>query len=190
MYWLLAGVLLIAGSGLPGLLLRRDENGGERLACALLLGGVLLCGGALSVDLAVSLPGFERPWSVPVGRFALAVDGISTAFLLPLLLVVAAGAIFALGYWPQREHPANGRKLRLFYGLISAAMILLLTARNSVLFLSAWEVMALSGYFLITTEDRKEEARRAGYIYLIATHTGTLALGNRTIRPYPAWFSR
>lgn len=176
MLWLLAGVLLITGSGVPGLLLRRDTGGGERLACALLLAGTLLCGGAIASDLVVPLPPLDLPWSVPLGRFALALDGISAAFLIPLLLVVAVGAVYGLGYWPQREHPANGRKLRLFYGLLSGAMILLLIARNGVLFLAAWEAMALAGYFLITAEDRKEEARRAGYIYLIATHTGTLAL--------------
>jgi hydrogenase-4 component B len=176
MLWLLTGVLLITVSGVPGLLLRRDVGGGERIACALLLAGTLLCGGTLAADLVAPLPALDLPWSVPAGRFALALDGISAVFLLPLLLVVATGAVYALGYWPQREQPANGRKLRLFYGLISGAMILLLTTRNSVLFLTAWEVMALAGYFLIVTEDRKPEARRAGYIYLIATHTGTLAL--------------
>jgi hydrogenase-4 component B len=118
----------------------------------------------------------EFPWSVPGGVFALRLDAISAAFLLPLILVVATGAVYGLRYWPQRENPANGRKLRLFYGLLSGSMILLLTSRNGVLFLMGWEVMALAGYFLITTEDHKEDVRRAGFIYLIATHTGTLAL--------------
>ncbi len=55
-------------------------------------------------------------------------------------------------------------------------MVLLLLARNGVLFLLAWEIMALAGFFLITTEQEKPEARRAGFIYLCATHAGTLAL--------------
>ena len=43
-------------------------------------------------------------------------------------------------------------------------------------FLIAWEVMALASYFLVVFEDEKEEARRAGRTYLIATHlsAGTL----------------
>jgi len=174
MLWLVTGLLLISISGVPGLLLRRDD-GGERLASILLLSGTLLCGWSL-VNAASPVPALSWHWSVPAGQFVLALDGISAAFIAPLLLIVACGAIYGLGYWPQREHPANGRKLRLFYGLISGAMILLLCARNGVLFLLAWETMALSGYFLITTEDHKEEVRRAGYIYLIATHCGTLAL--------------
>ena len=43
-------------------------------------------------------------------------------------------------------------------------------------FLFGWEVMALSAFFLITTEDQREECRQAGWIYLIATHVGTLTL--------------
>ena len=176
MFWLLSGMLLIATSGLPGLLLRRDTALGERLASFLLLGGALLCGWSLVATWGGPAAEFACHWSVPAGRFALALDSLSAAFIAPLLLIVVCGAIYGLGYWPQTEHPANGRKLRLFYGLICGAMILLLTARNGVLFLLAWETMALSGYFLITTEDHKEEVRNAGYIYLIATHCGTLAL--------------
>ncbi len=36
--------------------------------------------------------------------------------------------------------------------------------------------MALSAFFLITTEDHRDECRKAGWIYLIATHIGTLSL--------------
>jgi hydrogenase-4 component B len=176
MIWLIAGITLTAFSGVPGLFMRRDGNGGELLACILIVTGTLtslvaVIGALINDNLSVSLA-----WCVPKGAIALHIDAIAAAFLLPLFLVVATGAIYGLSYWPQRAHPANGRKLRLFYGLISAAMILLLTAENGVLFLVGWEIMALSGFFLITTEDHKEEVRRAGYIYLIATHSGTLAL--------------
>src|SRR5262249_930045 len=49
-------------------------------------------------------------------------------------------------------------------------------ARNGVLFLAAWEIMAISAYFLVTTEDDQAEARAAGWVYLVATHTATLCL--------------
>ncbi|GAB6082560.1 proton-conducting transporter membrane subunit [Desulfuromonas carbonis] len=176
MLWLLLGLLLIAGSGIPGLFLPRDGQGGERIACGLLLTGVLICTWPLIGIFCGQSLLLDAHWAVPGGRFVLELDAISAAFVAPLLLVVATGACYSLGYWPQHRHPGNGRKLRLFYGLIAGAMLLLLTARNSLLFLLAWETMALSGYFLITTEDEKAEARRAGYIYLIATHSGTLAL--------------
>ncbi len=55
-------------------------------------------------------------------------------------------------------------------------MILVFVARNGVLFLIAWEVMALASYFLVVFEDEKEEVRRAGRTYLVATHLGTAGL--------------
>jgi hydrogenase-4 component B len=177
MMWLVSGIFLITLAGVPGLFSSRQGRGAERIACFLTLAGTA-CGLA-GVTLALLHGGemlLNLPWSLPGGRLALRLDPLAAIFILPLLLVVACGSIYGLRYWPQQEHPENGRKLRLFYGLISGAMILLLISRNSVLFLMAWEVMALSGYFLITTEDHKEDVRRAGFIYLIATHTGTLAL--------------
>ncbi|NCP03308.1 MAG: hydrogenase [Deltaproteobacteria bacterium] len=176
MIWLLCGIVLMGVSGLAGLIGSRARDGGQKLACALILVGVTLCLPALLKVLAPTATVINWRWAVPGGQFLLELDAISAAFILPLLLVVALGAIYGLGYWRHREHPANATKLQIFYGLISAAMIVLLLARNSLLFLMAWEVMALAGYFLITTEDHKPEVCRAGFIYLIATHSGTLAL--------------
>lgn len=177
MSWLVGAIVLTSLAGVPGLFCRREGSGAERLACLLTLAGCAcgLVAVALSLTHHVDLT-LDFLWSVPGGSLALRLDPLTAVFLLPLFLVVATGSVYGLRYWPQQENPSNGRKLRLFYGLISGAMILLLSARNSVLFLMGWEVMALAGFFLIATEDHKEEVQRAGFIYLIATHTGTLAL--------------
>ena len=76
----------------------------------------------------------------------------------------------------DRSTRENGRKLRLFYGTMTAGMALLVIARNGILFLFGWEIMALSAFFLVTTEDEKKDVREAGWIYLVATHTATLCL--------------
>jgi len=177
MIWLAGGILLISLAGVPGLFYRREGSGAERLFCLLTLAGTV--SGLVAVGhilIRRTELTFDLPWSLPDASFSLRLDPLAAIFLIPLFLVTAAGSVYGLRYWPQQQNPANGRKLRLFYGLIGGAILLLLTARNSILFLIAWEAMALSGFFLITTEDHKKEARRAGFIYLIATHTGTLAL--------------
>jgi len=168
---------LTSFAGVPGLFCNRDSRGGERLACILTLAGSV-CGlvAVAIVLISTAEMRLDLPWSIPGGTLALRLDPLAAVFLLPLFLVVSTGSVYGLRYWPQHENPGNGRKLRLFYGLISGAIMLVLSARHGMLFLMAWEVMALAGFFLITTEDHKEEVRRAGYIYLIATHTGTLAL--------------
>jgi hydrogenase-4 component B len=55
-------------------------------------------------------------------------------------------------------------------------MALLVVARNSILFLFGWEIMALSAFFLVTTEDHDQEVRDTGWIYFVATHAATLCL--------------
>jgi hydrogenase-4 component B len=49
-------------------------------------------------------------------------------------------------------------------------------ARDGMLFLIAWELMALAAFFAATASDEGKALRKAGWIYLIATHVGTLVL--------------
>src|SRR5271157_617659 len=115
-------------------------------------------------------------WSLPGAEFSVAMDGLSAIFLVPVFLISLLGSIYGLGYWKQTDHPDNGRKLRFFYGTLTAGMALLVIARNSIVFLFGWEVMALSAFFLVSTEDHDKEVRDAGWLYLVATHVATLCL--------------
>jgi hydrogenase-4 component B len=174
----LVGIALIAFSGVPGLFLSRHANTGQLISVALAVLGSLLGLGAVALFwLTGRSEVYVRPWLlVRDVDFRVAMDGISALFLVPIFLVSLLGAIYGLGYWKQTEHPANGRSLRLFYGLMTAGMGTLVIARNSIVFLMGWEVMALAAFFLVTTEEDRLEARAAGWIYLVATHVATLAL--------------
>jgi hydrogenase-4 component B len=176
--WLVtAAVVLIGASGVPGLFLSREGTAGERIAAALLVGGSG-CGiaGALLAIAGASATGVDASWSVPGGAFSVWIDGISAMFLVQIFVISALGAIYGLEYWRQADHPENGRKLRLFYGLMTAGMATLVVARNAVLFLAGWEVMALAAFLTITTEDHLPAVRDVGYVYLVATRLGTLCL--------------
>ncbi len=165
--WLIVmGIVCHAVSGVPGLFRRRDSDAGQKLA--VVLG---LIGSALGIVGAVG-----SLWQPSVANSVIKIDAISVIFLLPIFLVPALGAIYGLTYWKQAEHIHNGQKLRLFYGLVTAAMAGVTIAANSILFLVAWEIMALSAFFLITTEDEDRTVREVGWIYLVATHTATLCL--------------
>ncbi len=173
----LAACALAALSGMPGLFLPREGRAGERLACALI--ATADAAGVTAAVLAFASPsprGISLPWAVPGGALEVRVDGLSAMFLAQIFFISALGAVYGLGYWRQVEHPHNGRKLRLFYGLLTAAMGLLVVARNAVLFLAGWEVMALAAFLTITTEDEKPAVREVGYLYLVATRLGTLCL--------------
>jgi len=165
--WLvILGIGCHAMSGVPGLFCKRESDAGQKLAVVLaLIGSALGMAGALG-----SL------WRPPVVTSAIKIDGISVIFLLPIFLIPTLGSIYGLGYWKQTDHPHNGQKLRLFYGLVTAALAGVTIAANAILFLVAWEIMALSAFFLITTEDEDLAVREAGWVYLVAAHMATLCL--------------
>ena len=177
LFILLFAIFLLGLSGLPGCLLSARSAAGQRVATALMiLGSLTGLTGVASALGAAQTPSLSLAWGFQQSHFTVAVDPISALFLLPVFIVPMLGSVYGLGYWKQAEHPANGRRLGLFYGLLAGAMAMVVIARDGVLFLIAWEVMALAAYFAATAEDDKPEVRRAGWIYLIATHIGTLCL--------------
>jgi formate hydrogenlyase subunit 3/multisubunit Na+/H+ antiporter MnhD subunit len=165
--WLvIAGILCHALSGVPGLFTRRRADGGERIAVTLaVLGSVLGIAGAVWCW-----------WRPPEAMGAIRIDGLSVIFMLPIFLVSAMGSLYGLGYWGHAEHPHDGPRTRLFYGLVTAGLVGVTVAAHAILFLVAWEVMALSAFFLVTTEDEHRDVRDAGWVYIVATHTATLCL--------------
>ncbi|MCC6625610.1 MAG: hydrogenase [Deltaproteobacteria bacterium] len=176
----LAGSIGMALSGVPALVFGTRARAGRLGSTALhaLAALAVLVGAALALG-AATPPAIAADWSLPFGRFAVEVDTASAIFLLPIAVVPVLGIVYGHGYIDAdhaRWSPAATVRLRLFYGLIAGAMVMLVIARDSILFLLAWEVMALASFFLITADDRDPAARGAGWIYLVATHVGTLAL--------------
>ena len=45
-----------------------------------------------------------------------------------------------------------------------------------MLFLVAWEVMTIASFVLVTFDDEKLQVRRAGFVFLVASHVGTAFL--------------
>ncbi|MBP1772158.1 MAG: Ech-hydrogenase-related complex, NuoL-like integral rane lipoprotein subunit [Holophagaceae bacterium] len=168
----LLAILAAAASGIPGLFLRR--KGGEvavgltGLAAALGLGASLrVLGGGPTAAFSLR--------TASLGSTGLMVlDPLAALFAIPVLLLAFCGALYGLGYWEGRR--GNTRALRLVYGLLVASLALLVTASHALTFLLGWEGMAIAAFLLVMAEDREPETRRAGWIYLASTHTGTLIL--------------
>ncbi|MDA1097216.1 MAG: proton-conducting transporter membrane subunit, partial [Chloroflexi bacterium] len=112
-------------------------------------------------------------WNVPYGEIAFGIDPLSSFFLILLFALTAVTA--AYGALDRSETFSGGAWF--FFNVMVAAIALVLTARNGVLFLIAWEVMALASFFLITMDHRKrQDVRIAGRTYIVATHIGTALL--------------
>jgi len=136
------------------------------LALAGLAGWSLLAGGTEQLVLPLGLP--DLP-------FHLRLDPLSSFFLLLLAASSAGVSVFAGGYFRQGEGTAPGL-LCLQYHLFLASMGWVMLADDAYGFMVAWEAMALSSYFLVTTQHRIPEIRRAGFIYLLMAHLGAIAI--------------
>ena len=58
----------------------------------------------------------------------------------------------------------------------SPAWRCVLLADDAYAFMVTWETMALSSFFLVTTNHRIAEIRRAGFLYLLIAHVGAIAI--------------
>src|ERR1035437_8470299 len=86
----------------------------------------------------------------------------------------AGGCAFA-GYFRAGEGTSPGL-MGLQYHVFLASMAVVILADDAYLFMVAWETMALSSYFLVTSQHRIPEIRRAGFLYLIMAHVGAICI--------------
>jgi hydrogenase-4 component B len=168
------GVLVASGAGALALARTRWASsvgaGGALAGCAL--------GLVPSLQALLGRPAdpIRLPWSVPGGNLSLALDPLSGFFLLPTLALAAAAAVYGKEYLDSSAPPERVGEAWLWYNLLVASMALTLAAQNGVLFLLAWETMALTSFFLVVFERDRGSVRRAGWTYLVATHLGSAAL--------------
>jgi hydrogenase-4 component B len=172
----MVAALGIGCAGIPGLFLRKPGPGQILAATFTIISALVGVPATLILLFKQTTTTYLLQWNLPFGPCELVIDPLSAFFLLPVFLVAAAGSLYAVGYWPAVKNHRTERGMTFFYGLLASSMAILLMARNGVFFIMVWEIMALSAYFLLVTEHEREEVRRAGTIYLIATHSGTAAL--------------
>ncbi len=138
------------------------------------LGGALLACTALWA-IGVAPVAVVLPLGLPDLPFHLRLDALS-AFFIALVGAVAFGvSLFSAGYFRRGVGTAPGL-LCLQYHVFLASMVMVMLADDAYLFMVAWESMALSSYFLVTTSHKIAEIRRAGFLYLLTAHIGALAL--------------
>jgi formate hydrogenlyase subunit 3/multisubunit Na+/H+ antiporter MnhD subunit len=140
--------------------------------------------GAL-VGLALAALGLQAIWlpaaqlTLPLGLpdlpFHLRVDPLAGFFLMLLGSVSAGISVYATGYF-RDEAAGRLTLIGLQYHVFLASMAFVILADDAYLFMVAWETMALSSYFLVTTDHKLPAVRSAGFLYLLIAHLGALAI--------------
>jgi formate hydrogenlyase subunit 3/multisubunit Na+/H+ antiporter MnhD subunit len=135
--------------------------------------------------LALAAFGFQAIWlapqqmTLPLGLpdlpFHLRVDPLAGFFLILLGSVSAGISVYAGGYF-RSETSERLTLIALQYHVFLASMAFVILADDAYLFMVAWETMALSSYFLVTTDHKLPAIRSAGFLYLLIAHLGAIAI--------------
>ena len=115
------------------------------------------------------------PIGLPGLPFHLRLDRLSGYFLFVLGLVSTGIGAFSAGYFRKGEGSAPGL-ICFEYHVCVASIALVLIADDAYVFMVAWETLTLSATFLVMTNHRIGEIRRAAYLYFLISHVGALAL--------------
>jgi hydrogenase-4 component B len=115
------------------------------------------------------------PLGLPDLPFHVRLDPLA-AFFLALIGAGSTGiSIYSAGYFRAGEGAAPGL-MCLQYHVFLASMAMVVLANDAYAFMVAWETMALASYFLVTTQHRVPEIRKAGFLYLLLAHVGAIGI--------------
>ena len=158
-----AGILLSVG--LPGALGR-----GAGFFAAFVAGAFsVACGAQVLVRGVTVTTAFAPAYA------GLRIDPLAGFFLAIIGLVACLAAAYALGGITADER-RTGRTAASSACLIVLASFLVCTAANVLLFLFAWELLALGFFWAVTFAGDVDGAERAGYFTLLLTHVAGACL--------------
>lgn len=173
---LLLAIGVLVGSGAVALGAAGTRWGSRLGATGAVAGGAIGIVPALRVLAGAPTASLRVGWDVPYGAFFVKIDALSAFFLVPILCLSALAAVYGAEYLGANREPRRLGAAWFFFNVLVASMVLVVVARNAVLFLVAWELMTLASFFLVTFEDEQPSVREAGWMYLVATHLGTACL--------------
>ena len=173
--WAWGFVLFWLALGFVGLLMQGSQLLRSGLVFSLGAFGALGIAGVGVAGLMSPASSMILPIGLPELPFHLRLDALSAFFMVLLGSAAFGVTVYASSYFKSMV-AGSLALLSLWYHLFLAGMAMVLLADDAYAFMVAWEVMALSSYFLVTTDHKIPEIRRAGFLYLLIAHVGAISL--------------
>lgn len=174
--FLSALVILLMG-GICSLGLRRFLPWASWLGTAgAVLGSVVGLFASLQVLIGCESWTMTSSWFMPYAHFDLSLDPLSAFFTIPLFVLAAAAALYGELYLRDEASEKRRGEAGFLFNMLVLSMALVIAARNTILFLISWEIMALSSLALVIFDDADDSTRKAGWSYAIASQAGTSLL--------------
>lgn len=177
MWWFVFGIFVLAAGGLASLFLRKSPRWAAAVAGSSGIAGCLfVLVDSVRVLLTGEVASLRLAWAVPWGSADLGLDPLSAVFTVAIAVVVAVAAGYGIGYLGKPHGRIDVGLACFFFNVLAATMLLVVAARNGLLFLMCWEGMSLASFFLVMSEHERQSVRRAAWTYLVAMHLGTAFL--------------
>jgi hydrogenase-4 component B len=172
--FLVSALLAFLAGALSGLATWKRAAAARVVAFGFAVLGSLLLLVAACIALSLASSAIASLPLVTIFPCTVRLDPLSAWFTLALSLLALAVSVYSIEYLRPMEGRRNLGALGFFYNALLLGLALVFTAANAFFFLSAWEVMAVAGFCLVTFEHEKSETRRAAVVYLIMSHAGTV----------------
>src|ERR1041385_7473806 len=174
MLLLAAGLFAYLAGAISGLACWRRPSTARTASCACaILGAILQLAASSAVLAGAKVATWPLPVSSPLFPWTIRLDALSAWFNLALAILALAVSVYSFDYLRPMERSRNLGALGFFYNLLLLSLTLVFTAADAFFFLTAWELMTISAFCLVTFEHEKQEARRAAIVFLIMSHAGS-----------------
>jgi formate hydrogenlyase subunit 3/multisubunit Na+/H+ antiporter MnhD subunit len=110
---------------------------------------------------------------IPFLKIDVSLDKLSAFFILGLSILVFCVSIYSIGYISHYFGKRNVGLFNFLYVGFIFSMLIVIMSGNAIIFLIAWEAMAVISYLLVVFESEQQENQKAGLIYIVMTHIGT-----------------
>ena len=168
-----SGALSVVGALLSLVLIRR-EQAAKIVACTfgVLAGAASLASGMLAIALdpvTVSIPTVFS-----FADFTLLWNPLAGLLMVVISLLSIAAWIYGYSYFEEYRGRGIG-KIGFYMHLFIISMLMVVLSDNAFWFLTFFELMSLTSYFLVVF-DQSEQSIRGGFMYFVMAHIGFMMI--------------
>lgn len=149
--------------------------------------GIVTMISVISISLLSSIPAINAltgnsseiflKGTIVTSSIPIRIDGLSAWFILTINFTFITGIIYGINYMQEYKNQKANLSLHwINYILAHVALLAICVIQNSLVFLIAWEIMALSTFILVIFENYNGKTLKAGINYLIQSHVSILLL--------------
>jgi formate hydrogenlyase subunit 3/multisubunit Na+/H+ antiporter MnhD subunit len=109
--------------------------------------------------------------SVITGPIAVRIDALSAWFMLIINFTSITGILYGVGYMKLYEEQKKNLSLHwILFIVFQQSMLWVCALQNSLIFLTAWEIMSVSSMLLVIFEHQNKNTLRTGLNYFVQMH--------------------